>query len=160
MIADLHRAPAGRPIIFGKEVEPLPLLNPTAAARFLKVRRHTLACYRSLGTGPAYYKFGRWIRYTAPDLAAWAAHVNGGPPLIPEHLSSPADGDPIVLLDTSAAARFLTITRFCLTSYRREGAGPGFFRFGKRVHYPSTELIVWANRQRCVPAGSALRSQP
>jgi hypothetical protein len=42
------------PLVFMAELEPLPLADPTAAARFLGIGRHTLACYRSLGDGPAY----------------------------------------------------------------------------------------------------------
>lgn len=33
---------------------------------------HSLECYRSLDTGPVFYKFGRHVRYAVADLDAWA----------------------------------------------------------------------------------------
>lgn len=59
--------------VFVKEVEPMLLVDPTAAANFLTITRHTLACYRSSSGGPPYFKFGRWIRYSVEDLRQWAA---------------------------------------------------------------------------------------
>jgi hypothetical protein len=58
--------------VFIDEVEPLLLVGPTAAAKFLTIKRHTLACYRHAGGGPPYFKFGRWIRYSVDDLREWA----------------------------------------------------------------------------------------
>ncbi|EQB15958.1 helix-turn-helix domain-containing protein [Sphingobium lactosutens] len=54
------------------DVKPLRLITPTLAAKYLTITRHSLACYRNLGGGPAYYKFGRWIRYSVDDLDEWA----------------------------------------------------------------------------------------
>ena len=134
--------------MFLDEVEPLPLLDPTAAARLLKVKRHTLACYRSLGTGPTYYKFGRWIRYAPADLHLWTS-AGEGEPAAPFGAGS-AD-DKRLLIDTPTAARFLTITRFGLSNYRRENGGPPFRRLGRRLYYDLGELRLWAERQRCSP---------
>lgn len=53
------------------DVQPLRLVTPTLAAKYLTITRHSLACYRNLGGGPAYYKFGRWIRYSIEDLDEW-----------------------------------------------------------------------------------------
>ncbi|PZU06337.1 DNA-binding protein [Sphingomonas sp.] len=53
------------------DVKPLRLVTPTIAAKYLTITRHSLACYRNLGGGPAYYKFGRWIRYSLDDLDEW-----------------------------------------------------------------------------------------
>lgn len=63
----LVEAVLGR-LIFLPDLAPLPLVDPTEAARYLGIRRHSLACYRSLGEGPPYYKSGRWIRYEETDL--------------------------------------------------------------------------------------------
>ena len=59
--------------LFVEEVEPMLLVGPTAAAEFLTITRHTLACYRCSGGGPPYFKFGRWIRYSVDDLKEWSA---------------------------------------------------------------------------------------
>ena len=47
-------------------------LAPRAAASLLRLSVRTLSGYRSKGDGPAYYKFGRSIRYTLEDLRQWA----------------------------------------------------------------------------------------
>lgn len=52
-------------------VKPLRLVTPALAAKYLTITPHSLACYRNLGGGPAYYKFGRWIRYSLEDLDDW-----------------------------------------------------------------------------------------
>lgn len=47
-------------------------VDTEAAARYLALEAHTLECYRSLGGGPAYHKFGKWVRYAVDDLDVWA----------------------------------------------------------------------------------------
>lgn len=47
-------------------------VDTEAAARYLAQEAHTLEWYRSLGGGPAYHKFGKWVRYAIDDLDAWA----------------------------------------------------------------------------------------
>ncbi len=143
MTVDLERAPR---ITFVHTLDPLPLINPTAAAQILNVRRHTLACYRHLNEGPAYYKFGRWIRYALTDL-----HARPGLSFAPDALSFPAVEDracTIHLVDTPTAAQFLTVTRHCLANYREIGGGPRPHRLGRRIYYPVHELLRWARRQR------------
>lgn len=54
------------------EAGPIRFVDTAAAARYLALDPHTLECYRSLDTGPAFYKFGRYIRYAIADLDAWA----------------------------------------------------------------------------------------
>jgi hypothetical protein len=139
--------PGGAPrIMFVRSLEPLPLIDPTAAARMLNLRRHTLACYRCLEEGPAYYKFGRWIRYALADLHQWAGIPSDRDtmsPLIPEDWTHA-----IRLVDTPTAAHFLTVTRHCLANYRAEGSGPPFHRYGRRLYYALHELRDWAERQR------------
>lgn len=132
-------------LVFVDTVKPLPLVDPTTAARYLKVKRHTLACYRNLGQGPRYYKFGRWIRYSWPDLRSWVSPSEPTwiAPAEPEH----NDGGRH-LVDTPTAARFLTVTRFCLYNYRAEGSGPPFHRYGRRLYYALEELKDWAEQQR------------
>lgn len=48
------------------------------AARYLALSPHSLECYRSLGGGPPFYKFGKFVRYAVPDLEAWAAERRHG----------------------------------------------------------------------------------
>lgn len=135
--------------LFGTEADPLPLLDPTAAARFLGVARHSLACYRNLGSGPAYYRFGRWIRYLPDDLDSWKTRHER----LVGHRAFNVWASPRALLDCASAARFLTVTRFCLQSYRKMGGGPPMRRFGRRVYYAVEDLEQWAEAQRqCSPA--------
>ena len=51
----------------------IPFVDTEAAARYLALSPHSLECYRSLGGGPPFYKFGKFIRYSVPDLEAWSA---------------------------------------------------------------------------------------
>jgi hypothetical protein len=50
----------------------IPFVDTEAAARYLALSPHSLECYRSLGGGPPFYKFGKFVRYAVPDLEAWA----------------------------------------------------------------------------------------
>ena len=50
----------------------IPFVDTKAAARYLALSPHSLECYRSLGGGPPFYKFGKFVRYAVPDLEAWA----------------------------------------------------------------------------------------
>lgn len=54
------------------EAGPIRFVDTAAASRYLALDPHTLECYRSIDTGPAFYKFGRYIRYAIADLDAWA----------------------------------------------------------------------------------------
>jgi hypothetical protein len=58
---------------FAKEAGPICFVDTEAAARYLALEAHTLECYRSLGEGPAYHKFGKYVRYAVEDLDSWAA---------------------------------------------------------------------------------------
>ncbi len=51
----------------------IPFVDTEAAARYLALSPHSIECYRSLGGGPPFYKFGKFVRYTMSDLEAWAA---------------------------------------------------------------------------------------
>ena len=51
----------------------IPFVDTGAAARYLALSSHSLECYRSLGGGPPFYKFGKFVRYAVADLTAWAA---------------------------------------------------------------------------------------
>ena len=57
---------------FVDEAGPVRFVDTEAAARYLALEAHTLECYRSRGGGPAYHKFGKWVRYAVDDLDAWA----------------------------------------------------------------------------------------
>lgn len=52
----------------------IPFVDTEAAARYLALSPHSLECYRSLGGGPPFYKFGKFVRYAVADLEAWASH--------------------------------------------------------------------------------------
>lgn len=59
----------------------IPLADTDAAARYLALSPHSLECYRSLGGGPPFYKFGKFVRYAVADLHTWAAerrHIRTG----------------------------------------------------------------------------------
>lgn len=131
-------------LTFVRDLEPLPLIDPTEAAQFLDVERHTLACYRSLGEGPPFYKFGRWIRYAREDLRHWR-DASFGLAIFPVEDSEP---EGMLLVAPVTAARYLTVTLPCMRNYRIEGTGPRYLRFGRRIHYPVHELRVWAESQR------------
>lgn len=62
-----------RHAVLVKDAGRIPFVDTEAAARHLALTRHTLECYRSVGGGPAFYKFGRHVRYAVRDLDAWAA---------------------------------------------------------------------------------------
>lgn len=51
----------------------IPFVDTVAAARYLALSPHSLECYRSLGGGPPFYKFGKFVRYAVPDLEIWAS---------------------------------------------------------------------------------------
>ena len=55
------------------DVGKIPFVTTETAARYLALSPHSLECYRSLGGGPAFYKFGRFVRYAVADLDAWVA---------------------------------------------------------------------------------------
>jgi len=131
-----------RGIVFGVSVDPLPLVDPTVAARRLGLKRHTLACYRNLGDGPAYYRFGRAIRYALADLDAWSAR-SAAIAALPMRPS-----EDLLLIDTAAAARFLTTSVDYLKYHRVVGGGPPYRRFGRSIHYAVDGLFRWAERQR------------
>lgn len=51
----------------------IPFVDTEAAARYLALSPHSLECYRSLGGGPPFYKFGKFVRYAVSELETWAA---------------------------------------------------------------------------------------
>ena len=57
---------------FVKDAGPIRFVDTEAAARYLALESHTLECYRSVGGGPVFHKFGKWVRYAVDDLDAWA----------------------------------------------------------------------------------------
>ena len=65
--------------VFSQDAGPIRFVDTEAAARYLSLEAHTLECYRSLGDGPAFYKFGRYVRYAVPDLDAWAEYCRKEP---------------------------------------------------------------------------------
>lgn len=69
------------------EAGPVRFVDTEAAAKYLALDAHTLECYRSLDSGPAFYKFGRYVRYAVSDLdqvrraleAEGIVFINSGP---------------------------------------------------------------------------------
>ena len=57
---------------FVDDAGPIRFVDTEAAARYLALEAHTLECYRSLGGGPIFHKFGKWVRYAVDDLDVWA----------------------------------------------------------------------------------------
>lgn len=57
---------------FVEEAGPIRFVDTEAAARYLALEAHTLESYRSLNSGPVYYKFGKRVRYAVDDLDSWA----------------------------------------------------------------------------------------
>lgn len=45
-------------------------VNTTQAAKYLGLSESTLEHWRVAGIGPAFYKIGRYVTYTVPDLDA------------------------------------------------------------------------------------------
>ena len=54
-----------------EDLGPVAFVTTEEAARFLALSPHSLECYRAKGTGPAFYKFGKAVRYAVTDLDAW-----------------------------------------------------------------------------------------
>ena len=63
---------------------PIRFVDTAAAARHLALDAHSLECYRSLDIGPAFYKFGRYVRYAVADLDAWAESCRRTPGAAPK----------------------------------------------------------------------------
>ena len=49
-----------------------PILTTTQAGTYVGLSRRTLEKMRTAGTGPAYRKHGRYVRYHIADLDAWS----------------------------------------------------------------------------------------
>lgn len=69
---------------FVADAGPIRFVDTEAAARYLALSAHTLECYRSLGGGPAYHKFGKRVRYAVDDLDAWATSCRRSTAASPE----------------------------------------------------------------------------
>ena len=50
----------------------IPFVDTEAAARYLALSPHSLECYRSIGGGSPFFKFGKFVRYAVRVLEAWA----------------------------------------------------------------------------------------
>lgn len=57
---------------FVEDAGPIRFVDTEAAARYLALEAHSLECYRSLGGGPIFHKFGKYVRYAVDDLDDWA----------------------------------------------------------------------------------------
>lgn len=139
----------------------LSLIDPTAAAARVGVRRHTLACYRNRDKGPRWFKFGKWARYAPEDLDRWLAGV--APRSATSTLSAlwhPDDARNL-LVPMTVAARVLTVSRHCMANYRLENCGPPCRYAGRRVYYSLGDLLEWAAMQeRPLPISSKSSAGP
>lgn len=54
---------------------------------------------------------------------------------------------PVTFLTVKEAAAFLRVSPVTLGRWRIEGKGPPFRKFGRRVLYASSDLIVWGEAQ-------------
>jgi len=70
--------------VFVDEAGPVRFVDTEAASKYLALDAHTLECYRSLDTGPAFYKFGRYVRYAIADLDVWAENCRRSTTASPE----------------------------------------------------------------------------
>ena len=61
-----------------------PLLDSTRVARLLGVEVATLAAWRRRGYGPRWYRIGKKVKYTDPDLRAWMVGQAGLNPIASE----------------------------------------------------------------------------
>ena len=64
-----------------------------------------------------------------------------------EHSPIRQNGSP-TFLDQRATAELLRLSERTLERFRLEGRGPVYMKFGKRVVYALTDLVVWAEKQR------------
>ncbi|MGI8775604.1 MAG: helix-turn-helix domain-containing protein [Actinomycetota bacterium] len=55
------------------------LMTPDELGDVLQIPTKTLAEWRSNGTGPAYRRVGRHVRYSAEDVAIWLKGRYGPP---------------------------------------------------------------------------------
>ena len=55
------------------QFEPERLVGEREVAAYLGISTRTLQCWRSRGTGPAFYRVGGQCRYRLSDCAAWLA---------------------------------------------------------------------------------------
>lgn len=51
--------------------KPEPMVRVTEVSDFLGVPEKTLANWRSGGTGPTYYKYGKHVYYRMSDVVTW-----------------------------------------------------------------------------------------
>jgi len=52
-------------------------LTPDEIAEFLRVPVDTVSAWRSKGTGPAFLRIGRYVRYRPEDFDAWMESQRG-----------------------------------------------------------------------------------
>jgi excisionase family DNA binding protein len=56
-------------------------LTEKQSARLLSISHRTLQAWRRLGSGPAFVRLGRTIRYRREDVLAWANANRQGAPI-------------------------------------------------------------------------------
>lgn len=141
-------APGPRATIFIDDAPAFRLVDATVAANRLDMERHTLACYRSLGCGPRWFRIGKWPRYAIEDLDRWLA----GQPLRAAKRTLgavwPVDYLEQALVPSAVAARILTVSRHCLANYRAENIGPPCRHAGRRIFYALSDLLEWTAAQK------------
>jgi hypothetical protein len=76
---------------FADDAGPIRFVDTEAAARYLSLEGHSLECYRSVGGGPPYYNFGKYVRYAVDDLDVWAASCRRATTAKPSRCSDKAE---------------------------------------------------------------------
>ncbi len=148
-------------LMFLDDAPALPLIDPTAAAKHTGMKRHTMACYRNRGTGPRWFKLGKWARYAPEDLDRWMRGWKPRPAL--DVLASRWHPDEArnLLVPMVVAARVLTVTRHCMAHYRLENEGPPCRHAGHRVYYELGDLLEWAaGQERPIPSAPVIPLRP
>lgn len=138
--------------IFVSSLAPLPLLSSKETERYLRIKSRQLDSTRHRNIGIPYFRIGKTIKYAIPDLEIYEKYFKGAAQ-IPAYIDNPfADllGHGL-LLDPTAAGKFLTVKRGRLCELRQRGVGPRFCRLGHLIRYPVDELLHWLISCRMTP---------
>jgi len=74
-------------------------------------------------------------------------------------MTSAIASDARTFLNVPEAAALLRVSEITLSRWRAVGCGPAYRKFGKRVLYARSDVLAWADGQRC-QSTSASQSGP
>ena len=131
-------------------------LTPRDVSEKFQVSLSTLSNWRSLGTGPSYFKMGNKIRYANERLTKYFKKKN--PDLDLEHEEAvksyrtfEPDPKPEYLNDHLAAKELAEKYRLktqTLANWRTQGRGPGYQKYGNKIYYPIPAIDKWIQHSR------------